>query len=87
MQVGDGVQLCRHGLQAKAAVEIGAKAHMVGITRHLAQGVDLRNYMPHLIYGQHVEYMFQMRSMVAWEKAYEEVNELIKRIMFIKPVK
>ncbi len=31
-----------------------------------------RNYMPHLIYGQHVEYMFQMRSMQAWEKAYKE---------------
>jgi len=32
----------------------------------------LRNYMPHLIYGQHIEYMFQMRSMAAWEKAYRE---------------
>jgi len=32
----------------------------------------LRNYMPHLIYGQHVEYMFQMRSMAAWEKAFRE---------------
>lgn len=32
----------------------------------------MRNYMPHLIYGQHVEYMFQMRSMQAWEKAYKE---------------
>jgi len=32
----------------------------------------MRNYMPHLIYGQHVEYMFQMRSMQAWEKAYRE---------------
>ncbi len=30
------------------------------------------NYMPHLIYGQHVEYMFQMRSMQAWEKAFRE---------------
>jgi arylsulfatase A-like enzyme len=32
----------------------------------------MRNYMPHLVYGQHVEYMFQMRSMAAWEKAYKE---------------
>jgi arylsulfatase A-like enzyme len=32
----------------------------------------IRNYMPHLIYGQHVEYMFQMRSMQAWEKAFKE---------------
>jgi arylsulfatase A-like enzyme len=32
----------------------------------------MRNYMPHLIYGQHVDYMFQMRSMAAWEKAYRE---------------
>ncbi len=31
-----------------------------------------RNYMPHVIYGQHVEYMFQMRSVQAWEKAYKE---------------
>jgi arylsulfatase A-like enzyme len=32
----------------------------------------MRNYMPHLIYGQHVEYMFRMRSVQAWEKAYRE---------------
>jgi arylsulfatase A-like enzyme len=32
----------------------------------------MRNYMPHLIYGQHVEYMFQMRSVQAWETAYRE---------------
>jgi arylsulfatase A-like enzyme len=30
----------------------------------------LRNYMPHLIYGQHVEYMWQMPSMGAWEAAW-----------------
>jgi HEAT repeat protein len=28
--------------------------------------------MPHLVYGQHVEYMFQMRSMQGWEKAWKE---------------
>jgi hypothetical protein len=29
--------------------------------------------MPHFVYGQHVEYKFQMRSSVAaWEKAYQE---------------
>ncbi|MCY2950608.1 MAG: sulfatase-like hydrolase/transferase [Planctomycetota bacterium] len=28
----------------------------------------VRNYLPHLIYGQHVQYMFNMRSMKAWEK-------------------
>ena len=32
----------------------------------------MRNYMPHLIYGQHIEYMFQMPSMIAWEKACRE---------------
>jgi hypothetical protein len=32
----------------------------------------LRNYMPHLIYGQHVEYMWQMPSVGAWESAWRD---------------
>jgi arylsulfatase A-like enzyme len=28
----------------------------------------VRNYMPHRIYGQHVDYMFQMPSVQAWER-------------------
>jgi arylsulfatase A-like enzyme len=32
----------------------------------------IRNYMPHLIYGQHVQYMFGMASMKAWERMNRE---------------
>jgi len=32
----------------------------------------VRNYMPHLIWGQHVSYMFQMRSVQVWENMYKE---------------
>ena len=31
-----------------------------------------RNYMPHLIYGQHVAYMFQQTSVQQWEELYKE---------------
>jgi len=33
--------------------------------------VYIRNYMPHLIYGQYVGYMFRMRSMTEWKELYE----------------
>lgn len=32
----------------------------------------IRNYMPHLIYGQHVSYMFQQRGVQVWEKMYKD---------------
>ena len=32
----------------------------------------IRNYMPHLIYGQHVSYMFQQQGVQVWEKMYNE---------------
>jgi len=32
----------------------------------------IRNYMPHLIYGQYVSYMFQQRSMQVWAEMYQE---------------
>jgi arylsulfatase A-like enzyme len=32
----------------------------------------LRNYMPHLIWGQHVSYMFQQKSMQVWEQLHKE---------------
>jgi len=32
----------------------------------------IRNYMPHLIYGQYVSYMFQQRSVRAWAEMYKE---------------
>jgi N-sulfoglucosamine sulfohydrolase len=30
----------------------------------------IRNYMPHKIYGQHLEYLWKAPSMVSWEKAF-----------------
>ncbi len=32
----------------------------------------VRNYMPHLVYGQHVRYMFNMRSVKAWERLHKK---------------
>jgi arylsulfatase A-like enzyme len=32
----------------------------------------IRNYMPHRIYGQHLEYLWQMPATVSWEKAFHE---------------
>lgn len=34
--------------------------------------VYVRNYMPHLIYGQHLEYMWQTPTTRVWEKLHEE---------------
>ena len=34
--------------------------------------VYVRNYMPHLIYGQHVAYMFQTPTTQVWKRLYDE---------------
>lgn len=34
--------------------------------------VYLRNYMPHKIYGQHVEYMFQTPTTLVWKKLHDQ---------------
>ena len=34
--------------------------------------VYIRNYMPHLIYGQHLDYMWQTPTTRVWEKLHEE---------------
>ncbi len=34
--------------------------------------VYIRNYMPHKIYGQHVEYMFQTPTTVVWKQLHDE---------------
>jgi uncharacterized sulfatase len=34
--------------------------------------VYVRNYLPHLIYGQHVEYMFQTPTTRVWKKMHDE---------------
>src|SRR5205823_1729315 len=32
----------------------------------------IRNYMPHRIYGQHLDYLWQMPATVSWERAFHE---------------
>jgi uncharacterized sulfatase len=34
--------------------------------------VYVRNYLPHLIYGQHLEYMFQTPTTQVWKRLYDE---------------
>jgi len=34
--------------------------------------VYVRNYMPHLIYGQHIDYMFQTPTTQVWKKLHDE---------------
>ncbi|HTM48557.1 MAG TPA: sulfatase, partial [Bryobacteraceae bacterium] len=34
--------------------------------------VYIRNYMPHKIYGQHIDYMFQTPTTSVWKKLYDE---------------
>lgn len=38
----------------------------------------IRNYLPHLIYGQHLQYLWQASSMQSWEQEYRagHLNEL-----------
>ncbi|HEY2252612.1 MAG TPA: sulfatase-like hydrolase/transferase [Planctomycetaceae bacterium] len=36
--------------------------------------VYARNYMPHLIYGQHLDYMFQTPTTVVWKKLHDEAK-------------
>jgi uncharacterized sulfatase len=34
--------------------------------------IYIRNYMPHLIYGQHISYMFQTPTTRVWKRLYDE---------------
>ncbi|WP_435011267.1 sulfatase-like hydrolase/transferase [Tundrisphaera lichenicola] len=34
--------------------------------------VYIRNYMPHLIYGQHIDYMFQTRTTQVWKALHDQ---------------
>ncbi len=34
--------------------------------------IYIRNYMPHLIYGQHIDYMFQTPTTRVWKQLYDE---------------
>lgn len=48
----------------------------------------IRNYMPHKIYAQYLEYLWRAPSMPSWEKAYRagELNEVQSRFWQTKPV-
>ena len=47
----------------------------------------IRNYMPHKIYGQYLEYLWRAPSMRSWEKAYYagELNETQEAFFKTKP--
>jgi len=49
--------------------------------------VYIRNYMPHLIYGQHINYMFQTPTTRVWKQLYDagRLNEAQKRFWEPKP--
>jgi len=34
--------------------------------------IYIRNYMPHKVYGQHIDYMFQTPTTAVWKKRYDE---------------
>ncbi len=47
-----------------------------------------RNYMPHKIYGQYIEYLWRAPSMKSWEAAYKAgtLNEVQRKFWETKPV-
>lgn len=49
--------------------------------------VYIRNYMPHLIYGQHIDYMFQTPTTRVWKKLHDEgkLNAAQDRFWQTKP--
>ncbi|QDU76249.1 Arylsulfatase [Bremerella volcania] len=49
--------------------------------------VYIRNYMPHKIYGQHIDYMFQTPTTQVWKKMYDEgkLNEAQSHFWEEKP--
>src|SRR5690606_23881740 len=48
----------------------------------------IRNYMPHKIYGQYLEYLWKAPSMASWENLYKEgkLDEVQSRFWKSKPV-
>jgi arylsulfatase A-like enzyme len=48
----------------------------------------IRNYMPHKIYGQYLEYLWKAPSMGSWEAAYKAgtLNDVQKKFWETKPV-
>ncbi|MEW4561642.1 sulfatase-like hydrolase/transferase [Bremerella sp. JC770] len=49
--------------------------------------IYIRNYMPHKIYGQHIDYMFQTPTTQVWKKMYDagELNEAQSHFWEEKP--
>lgn len=47
--------------------------------------VYLRNYMPHLIYGQHVGYMFQTPTTQVWKRLFDEGKLAPEQAHFWQP--
>ena len=44
--------------------------------------VYIRNYMPHLIYGQHIDYMFQTPTTRVWKELYDQGKLKAPRTFF-----
>jgi uncharacterized sulfatase len=57
------------------------------MTRSVTDGryVYIRNYLPHLIYGQHVQYMFEMPTTRAWKKLHDAGKLTAAQDIFWKP--
>jgi arylsulfatase A-like enzyme len=47
--------------------------------------VYIRNYMPHLIYGQHIDYMFQTPTTRVWRRLYDEGKLAPPKTYFWEP--
>ena len=47
--------------------------------------VYVRNYMPHLIYGQHIDYMFQTPTTQVWKRLHDEGKLTPAQDAFWKP--
>ncbi len=47
--------------------------------------VYIRNYLPHLIYGQHIDYMFQTPTTRVWKKLHDEGKLTAAQDHFWKP--
>ena len=47
--------------------------------------VYVRNYMPHLIYGQHLDYMFQTPTTRVWKQLYDEGKLAPPKTCFWEP--
>lgn len=67
----------------------GRMDEVVDLVRSVTDGryVYLREYMPHLIYGQHNAYMFLMPTVQVWKRLFDEgkVNADQSRFWQVKP--